>query len=80
MLYEGAFRGSLGRGCPGVGPEDKPHIARHPTGDPDQGGEEPGPHSGEGQGPETDNWAYLVCTVSTHQSLKLLSNLSVVAG
>lgn len=70
-LCKGAFRATLRRGRPRVGPKDKPHIAWHPTGDPDQGGKKPCPHSGKGQGPETDYWAYLICTVRTHTSLKI---------
>lgn len=65
-LCEGGYRAPHGCFCARVSYEDKPHITWHPAGDPDQGGEKPGPHSGQGQGSETDYWAYLVCTVSTY--------------
>ena len=73
-LCERAFRTPLGSDCPRVRPKDKPHVAWHPSGGSGQGGDKAGPHSGQGQGAETDYWAYLVCTVGTHQSPKLLSN------
>lgn len=65
-LCEGGNRATYGHDCPRVWPEDKPHVTWHPAGGPDQGGEKPSPHFGQGQGPETDHWADLICTVSIH--------------
>lgn len=79
-LCEGGYRAPYGHDCPRVRPEDKPHVTWHPAGDPDQGGEKPGPHFGQGQGPETDHWADLFCTVSTHIQIHSLVKPKIGLG